>query len=440
MPAAIGRRRLVRQKAKGPVDPAFGARFKALREARGLTQADLAGDDFSKAFISHIETGRTRVSLRAAEILAGRLGVRVVDLMGAAAAPVEAELAALTAERALALDRPQEALDAARSAVRGTRDSERARLRRLEGRALTRLGRPREAISPLVEALRTMRALGEVELGARAAYDLAYAHASLDETGEALALLIECERALEAGDIVDRTLELQTHSLLAGIFAHLGDHGSAELQAERAAKLAEDVVDPVALDTLYATLIATRRQRGDLEGALVYARKALQLHEKDGREAEAVHAWNNLACIHIERGQFERAEDALTRAERLKERSGRSIGHLRVTRARLALARKNGATALELAEQAEADPTLSVAGRAQASLIAARAYVLRRASSAKIRAAFDRALERHEDLAPGLRARVHEVYAEYLAGQGAHREAYRNAQTALSLRRPPILQ
>lgn len=437
---AIRQRRVVRQKAKGPIDPSFGHRFKALREARGMTQADLAGEDFTKAFISHIETGRTRVSLRAAEILAQRMGIRVVDLMGSGAKPLEAELAAVTAERYLALGRPEEALKTIAAAVRSARDVERARLRRLEGRALTRLGRPREAVAPLTEALRSLSASEDKELHARTAYDLAYAHASLDETGEALPHLIECERALEAGDIVDRTLELQTHSLLAGIFAHLGDHASAELQGERAAKLAEDVVDVTALDTLYATLISTRRERGDLEGALVYARKALQLHERDGRESEAVHAWNNLAGIQIERGHFDRAEEALARAEHIKAQTGRPLGHLRVTRARLELARKRPAAALSLALEAEQDLSLPTAGRAQAALIVARALVLRRASAAQVRAAFERALLMHVDQPPARRARAHEAYAEFLAARGAHREAYRNAQAALDLRRPSLTE
>ena len=440
MATTTQRRPVVRQKSKGPIDPAFGLRFKALREARGLTQDELAGTDFSKAFISHIETGRTRVSLRAAEILARRLGVRVVDLMGSDARPAEAELAAVTAERALALGRPEDALSAVSNSIRSARGIERARLRRLEGRALTRLGRAREAIAPLTEALRALTAAGDKELRTRAAYDLAYAHASLDETGEALGLLVECERALESGDVVDRTLELQTHSLLAGIFAHLGDHGSAELQSERAAKLAEDVVDVTALDTLYATMITTRRERGDLEGALVYARKALQLHEREGRESEAVHAWNNLACIHIERGHFERAETALARAERLKQESGRSAGHLIVTRARLELARKRPDAALALAGEAERDKDLSASSRAQAGLIAARALALKKGPTARIRAAFERALEMHAAQPPARRARAHEQYASFLAAKGQYAEAYRHARSALSLRRASLVE
>lgn len=47
-----------------------------------MTQAELAGADFSKGFISLVESGRTRMSLRAAGILAARLDVSLGALLG----------------------------------------------------------------------------------------------------------------------------------------------------------------------------------------------------------------------------------------------------------------------------------------------------------------------------------------------------------------------
>ncbi len=75
------RKRLVRQKAKGPIDPRFGQRLRELRVAAGLTQAQLAGPEFSKGFISLVETGRARTSLRAAQIFADRLRVPLAELV-----------------------------------------------------------------------------------------------------------------------------------------------------------------------------------------------------------------------------------------------------------------------------------------------------------------------------------------------------------------------
>lgn len=75
-------KRTVRQKAKGPVDPSQGEIVRRLRVERDMTQAELAGDDFSKGFISLVENGRTRMSLRAIEIFAKRLGVTPATIIG----------------------------------------------------------------------------------------------------------------------------------------------------------------------------------------------------------------------------------------------------------------------------------------------------------------------------------------------------------------------
>ena len=69
-----------------------------------MTQAELAGADFSKGFISLVECGHTRISLRAAGMLAARLSVPLAVLLGEAPISDTGLEAALTA----ALRRSQE--------------------------------------------------------------------------------------------------------------------------------------------------------------------------------------------------------------------------------------------------------------------------------------------------------------------------------------------
>src|SRR3989337_2762367 len=83
MPVATKARRIVHQKAKGPVDPGVGLKIRELRTSRGMNQAALAASDFSKGFISLLETGRTRISLRAAPVRPAALGVEVTALLAA---------------------------------------------------------------------------------------------------------------------------------------------------------------------------------------------------------------------------------------------------------------------------------------------------------------------------------------------------------------------
>src|SRR3954453_4824232 len=55
--------------------PSMGERVRQLRIAKGLTQTDLAGERFSKEYVSQIERGKTRPTGETIEWLAARLGV-----------------------------------------------------------------------------------------------------------------------------------------------------------------------------------------------------------------------------------------------------------------------------------------------------------------------------------------------------------------------------
>src|SRR5712672_332415 len=61
--------------AAAPRPPRLGERLRQLRVAAGLTQSELAGDRFSKEYISQIERGKTRPTRETIEWLAARLGV-----------------------------------------------------------------------------------------------------------------------------------------------------------------------------------------------------------------------------------------------------------------------------------------------------------------------------------------------------------------------------
>src|ERR1700758_2006075 len=52
----------------------LGERLRQLRVAAGLTQSELAGDRFSKEYVSQIERGKTRPTPETLEWLAQRLG------------------------------------------------------------------------------------------------------------------------------------------------------------------------------------------------------------------------------------------------------------------------------------------------------------------------------------------------------------------------------
>lgn len=53
----------------------LGRLVREARKARGMTQAELAGEEFTASFISQVERGLTAPSLKSLRIIASRLGL-----------------------------------------------------------------------------------------------------------------------------------------------------------------------------------------------------------------------------------------------------------------------------------------------------------------------------------------------------------------------------
>jgi tetratricopeptide (TPR) repeat protein len=403
-----------------------------------MTQGDLAGDDFTKGFISLLETGRTRVSLRAAEILAGKLGISASELIAIGPTNAELDLTLLRAEQMLSAGRAAEAIEVLDRITADATGTLKARALRARGRALVETGRPRDGLVYLEEASRAFAVMGERELQIRTTYDRALAYAHLNEPGTTLTLALECDAAMRAGGVIDRTLDLQLRSLLATAFARIGDFDSADLQARQALQLAEDVVDREALATLYSTISLTRQRENRLDDAVAYARKSLALYEELRRERSIGQTWHNLASMYVERGEFDHAAKALERADRIASTGKIAALQARVltTRAELAVAQRRWADAdrygREGAEHAAASPYT----RARGLLAQARALAAGRSPLPKIRALLDEANKALKEEPPRVRAEIHEAYAGILGARGQWQDAFTQAQTALRLLRP----
>src|SRR5579864_6960154 len=63
------------------IGKSVGEKLRAARVAQHYTQSQLAAPDFSVSYISAIERGQIQPSLRALEILAGRLGLTSTQLL-----------------------------------------------------------------------------------------------------------------------------------------------------------------------------------------------------------------------------------------------------------------------------------------------------------------------------------------------------------------------
>src|SRR5947208_4376859 len=136
----------------------LGERLRHLRVAAGMTQTDLAGDRFSKEYVSQIERGKTRPTRETIEWIAQQLGVDAGFLANGVSADergrVDAALA--RAEALLEARRNPEAIEeyeSVRSAVLGTGLAE-LEVRALAGEATVRMreGQVRQALELLDRA------------------------------------------------------------------------------------------------------------------------------------------------------------------------------------------------------------------------------------------------------------------------------------------------
>ena len=141
-----------------PAALGLGERLRRLRVAAGLTQGELAGDRFSKEYVSQIERGKTRPTRETVDWIAERLGVDAGFLANGVSADergrVDASLA--RADALLEARRNDEALEefeTIRAAVLATGLPE-LEARALSGEATVRMrrGEVREAIALLERA------------------------------------------------------------------------------------------------------------------------------------------------------------------------------------------------------------------------------------------------------------------------------------------------
>ena len=75
-----------------------------------MSLAQVAGSDFSRAFLSQVETGRSQASTRTLRIIAARLGTQVEYLLQGTAPTLERDLALERARIMLARGRPRRCL------------------------------------------------------------------------------------------------------------------------------------------------------------------------------------------------------------------------------------------------------------------------------------------------------------------------------------------
>jgi transcriptional regulator with XRE-family HTH domain len=339
----------------------IGRRIRRLRLKRGLSQRQLAVPGVSYAYISRIESGDRKPSLKVMRILARRLGVSLEELETGRRVPAAADRELRVSDAELALRLGGDDLAIAEETFRTILDDEDAE-RPLVARALAGLGLlgarrgDREAE---VEFLERAIDTGQMPPEERPEVyeELAQALAFTDSPGRAIVLLEQALVEVRARASRNVPLEARFMAYLACAYSNAGDAGRATRLLREAAEKVEALASPQARVRVYWSLARLAWwDAQDPDTALRYAREALALYRmtEDTRGLALAHLLN-ASLLNLERN-WRQAARHLERADFILTATGASPqerGVLRAEQAKVAAWSGDGEKALRLAKEAD---------------------------------------------------------------------------------------
>jgi transcriptional regulator with XRE-family HTH domain len=421
----------------------IGQRLRRLRLERGLSQRELSSPGVSYAYISRIEAGARRPSVKALRQLARKLQVSPEYLeTGSDLRDVdERELRLADAELALRLGQHtdeterelKEILDEALAAG-DTKSSLRASV--ALGLEAAGAGRAAEAIDRLEPAMESLAPARRPDV-----YEaLGRCYAALGDTRRAVDLFSSCLDSVKEEAPDDTATHIRFATYLSYALTDLGDLARAQAVLDDALADAERVADAYTRVRLYWSLARLSGLQDQPAAALDYVRRAIALLEVTEDTLHLARARLLCGTIMMSQGRAEEAGEQFDAAERLfgPRPEPLDLASLRTDQAKRAVALGHADEAEAFAReaiQALGEEHPAEQGLAWAALADALALQDRADADATFRKAAE-LLERHGhqvDLADAYRS-----WARYLRKAGRESEALdvldRAAQLSASVR------
>src|SRR5438045_3488292 len=363
----------------------LGERLRHLRAAAGMTQTDLAGDRFSKEYVSQIERGKTRPTRETVEWLARRLGVDPNYLERGVSADERRRVETLLA-RAEALTESHRCETAihefehARAAVLATGVAE-LEVRHLSGEAWARM--EHGDVKPAIELLSRARVLAEApEFSdidrADILFRLGVCRYQLSSIATAIGLLDEALALADGSQLPCDLLRADILGWRSRCYRRQRDFEAAREDVERALELAQAIDDPRKTADVYFQASLVSERMGHWVLARNYAERAKAYYEQLNDERNVGRLLNNLGGLNFQLGKPEQAVEDLKNAYRVLLDRGSdaeaanvvsSLAHVHLMTGDAQTAEEEARHALSLMEDREnflyhVAPTQLVLGRA----------------------------------------------------------------------------
>jgi tetratricopeptide (TPR) repeat protein/DNA-binding XRE family transcriptional regulator len=298
--------------------PRLGERLRQLRVAAGLTQTDLAGDRFSKEYISQIERGKTRPTTETIDWLSLRLGVDAGFLASGVSADERSKAEAILT-RADALLEDHDFADAiaeytrALPAVLGTGAVE-LQVRALNGEAMARAqtGDVKSALPLLAEARELVERTEFSDIDrAEVLYRLGVCRYLISSISTSVGLFNEALVLADGSGLPSDVLRQNIFAWRARCYLRQRDYEAAREDVERALELAEAMHDPRAVGQAYFQASILAERDGHWVLARTYAEKAKAQYEELTDRANVGRLLNNLGGLEFLLGKPEQAIEHL---------------------------------------------------------------------------------------------------------------------------------
>ncbi|HYK97856.1 MAG TPA: tetratricopeptide repeat protein [Candidatus Acidoferrales bacterium] len=338
--------------------PALGDRVRAARRERGMSQAQLAGEELTKGFISQVESGLVRPSVRSLQIIATRLGKSLDYFLGDAPLAAEKRLAfhRLAAEAAVERRDWETVRTEVQYALACTpAKRERAALLRLLSQAELAAGHHEAAFDRIAEGISLLDPATDAPELAHLLHLRGTAYGQLNQHLTAAEALEQARDTMERHEVNDPRLRSRILVALGTAYRRLNRTVKAMQTYASALDLASATNELRTAAQGYMGVAVSLYDSGELDSAITNYRRALDLFsrvEDRGFELSVLHS---LASVHFENDAVDEAREVAQQCVALAQMSkdARTEAIAEVILARVALAKGDAEEALTIAKKAE---------------------------------------------------------------------------------------
>lgn len=285
------------------IDPAeLGRRLRTARVAAGMTQAQVAADDVTAAYLSRIEDGQRRPEAGLLERMASRMGVTLEDLLLAVPREkaLELRLAVDHAELALASGDASGALTAVDAVLADPATADVPALlraaRQVQAGALENTGDLDRAILILEELTSTP---SPDATWLKSLIALSRCHRLAGDYARAVNVGEQAQAIIDELGIGGLTEAIQLTVTTAGAYHAQGDLGQAMRICLRALDDAERYDSPMGKASAYWNASIVEATRGATAAAIDLARKALAVFEASDDRRNIARLRATVANMHL---------------------------------------------------------------------------------------------------------------------------------------------